>query len=135
MLYGLSGVLTKMQTKRVPYTFNRGGYYYFSRRVPSDLLHHYNYPRIVRGLRTSSASKAKTRALIAAAKLDEYWCRIRMTDPELVGVHLLKQNSHIIHGESSGFGQKMNISLSEAISIYVEQKGQGKSKTFYAAIE
>jgi len=35
MLYGLHGVLTKMLTKSVPYTFNRGGYYYFSRRVPS----------------------------------------------------------------------------------------------------
>jgi len=58
-----------------------------------------------------------------------------MTDPKMVGVHLLKQNSHIIHGESSGFRQRMNNSLSEAISIYVEQKGQGKSKTFYAAIE
>ena len=124
-----------MQTKRVPYTFNRGGYYYFSRRVPSDLLHHYSYPRVVQGLRTSSASKAKTRALIAAAKLDEYWCRIRMTDPDLVGAHLLKQSSHITNDESNILSQKMTVSLSEAISIYVAHKGQGKSKTFYAAIE
>ena len=70
-----------------------------------------------------------------AAKLDEYWCRIRMTDPELVGVHLLKQNSHIIHDESSGFRQKMNMSLSEAITIYVAHEGQGKSKAFDASIE
>ena len=27
MLYDLSGVLTKMQTKSIPYTFNKGGYY------------------------------------------------------------------------------------------------------------
>jgi len=27
MLYGLPGVLTKMQTKSIPYTFNRGDYY------------------------------------------------------------------------------------------------------------
>ena len=38
MLYGLHGVLTKMQTKSIPYTFNRCGYYYFSRRVPADLI-------------------------------------------------------------------------------------------------
>ena len=60
-----------MLTKNIPYTFNRGGYFYFSRRVPSDLLHHYSYPRIVQGLRTKSQQTAKTRALVAAAKLDE----------------------------------------------------------------
>ena len=54
MLYGLPGVLTKMQTKSIPYTFKRGGYYYFSRRVPSDLIGHYSDPRVVQGLRTRS---------------------------------------------------------------------------------
>ena len=38
-----------MQTKSIPYTFIRGGYFYFSRRVPSDLRHHYNSPRVVQG--------------------------------------------------------------------------------------
>ena len=67
-----------MQTKRVPYTFNRSGYYYFSRRVPSDLLNHHSYPRLVQGLRTKSVVTAKSRALVAAAKLDEYWSHLRM---------------------------------------------------------
>ena len=100
MLYGLHGVLTKMQTKNIPYTFNRGGYYYFTRRVPSDLIGHYSYPRVVQGLRTSSPSQAKTRALIAAAKLDEYWCRLRMTDPDLLGSHLLKDTQTANHTNS-----------------------------------
>jgi len=102
MLYGLHGVLTKMQTKSIPYTFNRGGYYYFSRRVPSDLIGHYSYPRVVQGLRTRSPSQAKTRALIAAAKLDEYWCRLRMTDPDLLGSHLLKDPRTANHTNSDG---------------------------------
>ena len=42
MLYGLSGVLTKMQTKLltkpIPYTFIREGYYYFTRNVPTDFV-------------------------------------------------------------------------------------------------
>ena len=42
MLYGLSGVLTNMQTKLltkpIPFTFIRGGYYYFTRRVPKDFV-------------------------------------------------------------------------------------------------
>ena len=57
-----------MQTKSIPYTFNRCGYYYFSRRVSADLTAYYSYPRIVQGLRTRSPSQAKTRALIAAAE-------------------------------------------------------------------
>ena len=82
-------MLTRLLTKKVPYTFNRAGYYYFSRRVPADLLSHYSYPRIVQGLKTRSAQTAKSRALVAAAKLDEYWSHLRMTDPDLIGRILL----------------------------------------------
>ena len=60
--------MTRLLTKKVPYTFNRAGYYYFSRRVPTDLLSHYSYPRIVQGLKTRSAQTAKSRALVAAAQ-------------------------------------------------------------------
>jgi integrase len=118
-----------MQTKSIPYTFYRGGYYYFTRRVPSDLIGHYSYPRVVQGLRTSSPSQAKTRALIAAAKLDEYWCRLRMTDPDLLGSHLLKDPRTANHINSD------SISLSHAIDLYVQHKGQGKGKTFHASIQ
>ena len=118
-----------MQTKSIPYTFNRGGYYYFSRRVPSDLIGHYSYPRVVQGLRTRSPSQAKTRALIAAAKLDEYWCRLRMTDPDLLGSHLLKDTRTANHTASD------SISLSSAINLYVQHKGQGKGKTFNLSVQ
>ena len=74
-----------MLTKNIPYTFNRGGYFYFSRRVPSDLLHHYSYPRIVQGLRTKSKQTAKTRALVAAAKLDERWSELRLAHGTVYG--------------------------------------------------
>ena len=79
MPYGEAGVLTIMQTKRVRYTFNRGGYYYFTRRVPSDLKQHYLCPRIVQGLNTKCFSTAKMRASVAASKLDQYWSHLRMT--------------------------------------------------------
>ena len=118
-----------MQTKSIPYTFNRGGYYYFTRRVPSDLIDHYSYPRVVQGLRTSSPSQAKTRALIAAAKLDEYWCRLRMTDPDLLGSHLLKDTQTANHTNSD------SITLSNAIDLYLQHKGQGKGKTFHLSVQ
>ena len=88
----MESVLTRLLTRKVPFTFNRAGYYYFSRRVPADLMQHYSYPRIVQGLKTKSAHTAKTRALVAAAKLDEYWSHLRMTDPDLIGRNLLRQS-------------------------------------------
>jgi len=131
-------MLTRLLTKKVPYTFNRAGYYYFSRRVPADLLSHYSYPRIVQGLKTRSAQTAKSRALVAAAKLDEYWSHLRMTAPDLIGRSLLK----------SGYGAftrgtqldvstatEQCITLPEALEIYVTQKGAGKPKSFEAAAQ
>ena len=79
-----------MQTKSIPYTFIRGGYFYFSRRVPNDLRHHYNSPRVVQGLRTSSPQRARVQANIAAAKLDAYWSQMRMTASDIIGSSLIK---------------------------------------------
>ena len=103
-----------MLTKRVPYTFNRGGYYYFTRRVPTDLKKHYLRPRIVQGLNTKCASTAKTRALVAAAKLDEYWSHLRMTDLKLMGQHILRSHS-LGEAEKTYVSSTQQISLSEAL--------------------
>ena len=75
-----------MQTNSIPYTFIRGGYFYFSRRVPSDLRHHYNSPRVVQGLRTSSPQRARDQANLAAAKLDTSWSQMRMTAFDIIGL-------------------------------------------------
>ena len=131
-------MLTKLLTKRVPFTFNRYGYYYFSRRVPADLMQHYSYPRIVQGLKTKSAHTAKARALVAAAKLDEYWSHLRMTDANLIGQNLLKSGfksySRYTQSDASATS-KANITLSEALETYLAQKGSHKGKTFHAAAQ
>ena len=123
-----------MLTKRVRYTFNRGGYYYFTRRVPTDLQQHYLCPRIVQGLNTKCPSTAKTRALVAAAKLDEYWSHLRMTDPKLMGQHMLRSSieTRVL---SSANNTEQSVSLSEALQTYLTIKGAGKGKTFHAAAE
>ena len=131
-------MLTRLLTKKVPYTFNRAGYYYFSRRVPSDLLSHYSYPRIVQGLKTRSAQTAKSRALVAAAKLDEYWSHLRMTDPDLIGRSLLKSGYKIYSRNTQldvSISSEQCITLSEALETYVTQKGAGKPKSFEAAAQ
>ena len=123
MPYGKAGVLTNMQTKRVPYTFNRGGYYYFTRRVPSDLKQHYLCPRIVQGLNTKCFSTAKKRASVAASKLDEYWSHLRMTDYNLIGQHLLKSESLVKTTVLTNEPAQV-IALSDALQIYLNIKGK-----------
>ena len=131
-------VLTRLLTKSVPFTFNRSGYYYFSRRVPADLVQHYSYFRVVQGLKTRSAQTAKSRASVAAAKLDEYWSHLRMTDPDLIGRNLLrsgfKSYSRYSQPDASATS-KDNITLSEALETYLAQKGASKGKTFHAAAQ
>ena len=130
--------MTRLLTRKVPFTFNRYGYYYFSRRVPADLIQHYSYPRIVQGLKTKSAHTAKTRALVAAAKLDEYWSHLRMTDPDLIGRNLLrpgfKPYSQNTKSDVST-AKKADITQSEALETYLAQKGANKGKTFHAAAQ
>ena len=79
-------VLTKLLTKTIPHTFVRNGYYYFSRRVPSDLRDHYSYHRIVQGLRTASPQKAKVQASITSAKLEAYWNQVRLAKSDVIKV-------------------------------------------------
>ena len=125
---------TKLLTKRVPFTFNRNGYYYFTRRVPSDLRPYYKYPRIVKGLHTRSSNKARSQALVAAAKLDAYWSHLRMTDADLIGSHLLIQPVTAPGATVSVMKKPIKSPLlSEALSMYVTQKGANKGKTYKGA--
>ncbi len=129
-----------MQTKTIPYTFIRCGYFYFSRRVPSDLLHHYTGPRIVQGLRTKSPQTAKTRALVAAAKLDERWSQLRLAHGEAFGGKLQRIGVGLI-GQNHGRLTQVQVpephgpTLAEALTLYVTQKGKGRGKTFHAGSE
>ena len=124
-----------MQTKRVPFTFNRGGYFYFSRRVPSDLVEHYRYPRIVQALNTQHVSVARSRASIMASQLDSCWAQIRLAHADLPGKHLLKQKQ--IHAGSAGISSTLfaSVSLKEALDLYLERKGANKGRAFRVAAE
>jgi len=52
-----------LRTTEAPYIYARDGIYYFTRRIPIDLLDHYRCPRIVVSLRTKSAQAAKTKSM------------------------------------------------------------------------
>ena len=126
---------TKLLTNRIPYTFVRGGYYYFSRRVPTDLQCHYNYPRIVQGLQTSSPQKAKVQANIEAAKLDAYWSHMRLAKSDVIGLSLLKASSTsdrstvISSPNAETVVSKSSPTLLDALQVYLDQKGKGRPNT------
>jgi len=130
---------TKLLTKPIPYTFIRGGYYYFTRRVPTDLQCYYRYPRIVQGLQTSSSREARVLANLEAAKLEAYWSKMRLTKTDVLGSSLV--NETLVRASSKAEKMPNNNSLSdsprlsEALEMYVSLKGKGRPKTFRTAAE
>lgn len=118
----------------VPFSFTKNGIFYFERRVPTDLLKHYDTRKISYSLRTRSVRIAATRARRAADQLDEYWYHLRSKDAELPGRHRLR-----MAGAATGAVPEVPLSdsvvLSEAVSIYLKQKGEGRPVTFHRAAE
>ena len=76
--------------KSVPFSFTKNGIYYFERRVPTDLVKHYDTRKIAYSLRTRSASIAAARARRAADQLDGHWYYLRSKNAELPGKHRLR---------------------------------------------
>ena len=128
-------VLTKLLTKTIPHTFVRNGYYYFSRRVPSDLRDHYSYHRIVQGLRTTSPQKAKVQASITSAKLEAYWNQVRLAKSDVIGMSLVMGAPNRSSKLDAKQPQSDCPSLLDALEVYLEQKGKGRPKTFRVAAE
>ncbi len=124
-----------MLTKSIPHTFVRNGYYYFSRRVPSDLRDHYSYHRIVQGLRTTSPQKARVQANIASAKLSAHWGQMRLAKSEVIGMSLVSSRPNDNLGVALGPSQPVCPSLLDALAVYLEYKGKGRPKTFRLAAE
>ncbi|WP_425528545.1 DUF6538 domain-containing protein [Maritalea myrionectae] len=64
-------------TKTSHYLFEKRGYYYFSRRIPSDLRGSYKTLRVVLSLKTKSLNLAHSRAISLSSKLEEEWHTLR----------------------------------------------------------
>ena len=75
--------------KHPPYTYRKGGVYYFSKAVPQDLADFYARPRIVKSLRTKSLSHAKTASRSLSSRLEDYWLGLRLQRADVPAAHLL----------------------------------------------
>jgi len=64
-------------TNQSHFIFQKPGVFYFSHRIPTNLLGHYNRPRSIMSLRTKLPRAASERAATLAATLDEDWLTLR----------------------------------------------------------
>ena len=119
-----------LATKSNSYTFQKGGVWYFSRRVPADLRRHYRTGRIAYSLRTKSIRDARVRAMSDAAKLDRHWHILRISSDDLPGKHLLVDAVQ----EPSTEASIDNHSLKAAVAVYLRLKGNSRPTTFEAAV-
>jgi hypothetical protein len=122
----LEQVVTKQLTNlgSRTFTYRKGGVFYYSRRVPSDLRNHYSKPRIVQSLRTRSPAIAEKASLILTSRLEEYWLNLRVKKFQLPAAHLLTDVGH--------YSQSDLPDIKTALDEYLRLKGEGKDKYFYA---
>ena len=126
------------KNKAAPHSFVKDGVFYFVRRVPKDLKHHYTSSKISYSLRTRSASVAASRATRAAQQLDEYWYHLRVKDSDLPGKHMLRlaQNANAAPVSLvASPSMPEAVKLSEAVAIYLRLKGHDRPVTFHRAAE
>jgi integrase len=110
--------------KHPQHTYIKRGVYYFSRVVPRDLRHHYSKARIIQSLKTKSVHKASTASKILSAKLDDYWLGLRLKQIDVPASHLLVSRATV------NFDSNLPT-IDEALEIYLNIKGRGKSKQFF----
>ena len=109
----------------------KSGVYYFVRRVPSDLVHHYRSSRISYSLRTRSVRLASARARIAADKLDDYWFHLRVQTAEIPALHLLNEKPKPV----ADLKDDLSPTLTEALGVYLRLKGKDKGIPFHRAAQ
>jgi len=117
-----------------PFSYRKLGYFYFNRRIPSDLRHHYDSEKVTYSLKTKSVRVATNRALIAAAQLDAYWFKLRMQNADVPKQHLAASDSARRIDRQP---QKVDLGpkMSDALKIYIRLKGNNRPKTFASSAE
>jgi hypothetical protein len=106
------------------YFYKRNDPFYFSRSIPSDLQHHFKKRKIGVPLRSKSEAKAAKSAAALSDRLGRYWnsLRMEMIYPRELGLKVLQETKPCTTSE---------YSLSDALALYHQLKGGGKTKLFY----
>ncbi len=102
------------------YLIIRDGIYYFVRRIPIDIKHHYTVHRICTSLRTRSYSVAKRGAALLTTQLDDYWLSLRMGN----------YASNLYPSRSLDIEKPAGITLYDALDLYLRLKSKNKGDAF-----
>ena len=111
------------------YFYRRNETFYFSRAIPSDLLHRFNKRKIEVSLRTKSESKAAKSAAALSDRLERYWDSLRM---EMV--YSRELGISVVPDQVNNANQT-ELSLYDALDLYQRLKGTGKTKLFFEGSE
>jgi len=111
------------------YFYRRNETFYFSRAIPSDLLHRFNKRKIEVSLRTKSESKAAKSAAALSDRLERYWDSLRM---EMI--YSRELGISVVPNQVSNANQT-ELSLYDALDLYQRLKGTGKTKLFFEGSE
>ena len=106
------------------YLFLKGNTYYFNRHVPRDVRSYYKSNRVIICLKTKRRFEALRAAKSIAQRLEDYWLSLRISNIDIPGLHLLRDNLDHVSKSSC-------VKLSEALEVYLRLKGTSKDKTFY----
>ena len=111
------------------YLFQKRGIFYFHRRVPKDLMHHYDRSKIVFSLRTKSIRAAKVKAASLASQLNEDWLTLRWRSKDTPLRRFLRDQAAEARIVSSA------PLMTEAGSLYLSAKASNRPETFRAAVD
>ena len=127
-----------MPNKIGSFIFHRNGFFYFVRRVPEQLQHHYKTNRISFSLKTKSKQTALLRSRELASRLETYWFHLQMRDDAIFGRFLkqpsltsLKDNA-VMLPETVGEPKNSALKFSDARKLYLRLKGQNRTPNFYS---
>ncbi len=108
-----------MYTNASQYISNRGGIFYYVRRVPYDVRKHYASSRISFSLKTKSLRYAIRSANSVTQRLEDYWLGLRLQQMDIPAIHLVKADDV----------ENNSPLLLDAVEMYLHTKGK-TDKTF-----
>ena len=106
------------------YLMQKGGVFYFSRRVPSNLQHHFQRQRFVRCLHTRSELKAHRLSQELSSRLENIWDRQRL---ELVNFAPTATNQDYTLAFDKTAAA---LTISDAFAMYLRLKSVDRPATF-----
>ena len=81
-----------MPNKTRAFLLQRNDIFYFVRRIPDQLQHHYRTGRICFSLKTKSKKIALLRSRELASRLETYWFHLRLREDAVFGRFLKQPN-------------------------------------------